>query len=158
MELKIDDVPLVMGATIDPDRLSDPPFHKVGLIRRFLTGRSIHRVLFTADDARLGCLADDFSIYPCTDSYLDEDRRWNTQASLFLVQDRLEEVVFRVLDARYAAGNFTDRFTELCTAILGDPRPGPNTGTIWHNGNTVVSGTLHPNGHEAEFRFRVKDR
>jgi len=153
MELMIDDVPLVLGEEIDPGLLTGTVFHKVGLVRRILTGKPSHRVLFTAANAQLRCLADDFSIYPCLDSYLDDDRRWETRARLYVEEGRLHTVEFQVIDGRYAAGNFLERFADLCTATLGEPVVRSRRITTWHNGQTVVTGRLRSRGYEAEFRF-----
>jgi hypothetical protein len=156
MEVIIDNLPLTLGDSIDSDILDDHQFRKVGLVRRLLTGNSVGRVLYTSDNRQMTCLAEDFSIFACTHSYLDEDRRWETRTSLFLEDGILQEVLFQVIAGRYAASNFIERFAEVCTEVLGEPEaPEPST-TRWMNGTAVVTTFLHRDGVHADFRFELK--
>ena len=98
MEVIIDNLPLALGDFIDPGILDDHQFHKIGLVRRLLTGKSVGRVLYTSDNSQMTCLAEDFSIFPCTHSYLNEDRRWETRTSLFFEDGNLQEVLFQVIE------------------------------------------------------------
>lgn len=153
MLLNIEEIPLTLGEKVDSHVLESSPFQKAGLVKRLIVRASDGRELYELEDARLTCLAEDFTIFPCTHDYLDQDRRWSTRASIFLQDGRLEEVVFQVIDGRYAAGNFLERFGELCTKVLGAPESRDERGTIWHNGTTILTGYLHDNKVDADFRF-----
>jgi len=153
MELIIDDIPLTLGDKIDPEVLDGHSFRKVGLVRRILTGKSVGRELYIADNSQMTCLIEDFSIFPCTHSYLNQDRRWETRASLFMKDGVLQEVLFQVIEGRYAAGNFIERFVDICTDVLGPPEePEPRT-SRWVNGEAKVTTFLHRDRVHADFRF-----
>ena len=153
MKLNIEETPLTLGGQVDPDLLAESPFQKAGLVKRLFTRTADGRDLYELENPRLTCLTDDFTIFPCTHGYLDESRRWSTRASLYLRDGRLEEVLFQVIDGRYAAGNFLERFADVCTESLGDPVAHDERGTVWRNGSAVLTGLLHDNRVNADFRF-----
>lgn len=153
MKLNIEDIPLTLGERLDATRLESSPFHKEGLVKRLISRASDGRDHYVHENARLTCLTEEFTIFPCTHDYLDKDRRWETRASIFIQDGRLEEVLFQVIDGRYAAGNFLDRFTETCTDSLGEPVEHHERGTVWHNGTSILTAYLHDSRVDADFRF-----
>ncbi len=90
-------------------------------MRRLLTGQDKNQVRYTADNLTLTGIDRDFSIYPCPHAYLDEDRKWSTRVTLVVQEGILHEILFQVLDGRYAAPTFFERFSDACQAVLGDP-------------------------------------
>lgn len=157
MEVIIDNLPLKLGDSIDPGNLDEHKFHKVGLVRRILTGKPASRELYTSENSQMTCLTEDFNIFPCTHRYLNEDRRWETRTSLFFENGILNEILFQVLEGRYAARNFIDRFGEICTDVFGAPENPDAETARWVNGTAVVTTVLHRDGIHADFRFELKD-
>ena len=153
MKLNIGDMPLTLGGRLDETRLASSPFQKEGLVKRLLSRASDGRDHYVLENARLTCLTDDFTIFPCTHGYLDQDRRWETRASIYIQDGKLEEVLFQVIDGKYAAGNFLERFAGACTDSLGDPVAHDEQGIVWHNGTTILTAFLHDNRVDADFRF-----
>ena len=155
MELIIDELPLRLGGSVDPQALEAGRFRKVGVFRLLVTGQSAGRELFTLANCQMTCLRDDFSIFPCTHGYLDKDRQWETRASLIFKNGTLSEVLFQVIDGRYAASNFIERFADICSGVLGQPEEIEPDTARWVNGTAMVTTHLHRNRVHADFRFEL---
>lgn len=155
LELKINSIPLVLGETVDVQALDGADFNKTGPLRRLIKNLPVGQTVYSAENCQVACFNDDFSIYPCTDSYLNRDRRWETSATLFLAKDRLQKVEFHVIDGRYAASNFLDRFHRACSRVLGDPVEKSRFLTRWQNGTGAVTSILHNDRVNADFLLEV---
>lgn len=151
MIFKINEVPVVMGREIDTARLVDADFHRTGTLNRILLRIPSGNEMYSLENCRLDCFADDFSIYPCTDGYLDRHRQWNTRAELHLKEGIVQKLVFQVIEGQYAAANFVDRFRDLCGEVLGDPVETDTFITRWRNGSSHVTAILRPDRVNADF-------
>jgi len=157
IELKINSLPLKLGETVDTSSLEEADFNKAGPIRRLLTHLPLGQTVFQADNCKLECFDDEFSIYPCTHGYLNRDRQWKTKATLFLEDGRLWKFEFQVVDGHYAASNFLDRFQEACSTALGEPVESSRFRTRWQNGSAAVTSILHSDMVNVDFLMEITD-
>lgn len=155
INVKINSVPLVLGEQVDVQVLDDADFHKAGPLRRLIKHLPAGQTVFSAENCQVYCFDDDFSIYPCTHGYLNRDRQWETSATLFLADDRLQKIEFHVIDGQYAASNFLDRFREACSSVLGDPVEISRFQTKWQNGTAAVTSILHRDKTNADFLLEL---
>lgn len=157
IELKINSVPIELGGTLDIDALDQAEFQKAGPLRKLFNQQPLGQTIYQAENCKLECFAEDFCIYPCTHGYLNRDRQWKTRAALFVNDGKVQKLEFQVLDGKYAASSFLDRFTEACSSVLGDPVESSRYLTRWTNGATEVTGVLHPGKANADFLMELKD-
>jgi hypothetical protein len=120
LELVINGVQFRLGDSEDKESLNGARFRRPGLFTRL-----VQRDVYRAHNCTLTCFDESFDLYPCVDGYLDYDRQWRTEAELVFAQGRLVGVHFRVIEGRYAAPNYFDRFLDLCLERFGEPRPDP---------------------------------
>ena len=157
LELKVNSVPIELGGIADTDALGRADFQKAGPLRKLFNNQPLGQTLYRADNCKLECFDEDFCIYPCTHGYLNRDRQWETRAALFLEDGKVQKLEFQVIDGKYAASNFLDRFMEACSAVLGNPVESSRLITRWTNGATVVTSILHPDKVNAEFLMEIKE-
>jgi hypothetical protein len=118
LQLIINGIVFRLGDSENSEALTEAGFRRPNLIARLL-----RRVRYRAPNCSLSCFDEAFDLYPCTDGYLDLDRQWRTEAELTYAEGRLVGIRFRVIEGRYAAPNYFDRFCELCVERFGDPDP-----------------------------------
>ncbi len=157
LELKINSVPMALGQMVDPKALERADFHKSGPLRRLFKRLPSGQTLFLADNCKLECFEEDFSIYPCTHGYLNRDRQWQTKASVYLENGRVCKLEFQVVDGKYAASNFLERFQEACSAVLGEPVESTRFRTRWKNDVAAVTSILHPDKFNADFLMELRE-
>ena len=155
LELKINSVPIELGGTVDIKTLEDADFNKAGPLRRLFTNLPLGQTVFQADNCKLECFNDEFSIYPCTHGYLNLDRQWETRAAVYLNDGRVWKLEFQVVDGHYAASNFLDRFQKACSSVLGEPVEHTRFRTRWQNGTAVVTSILHSDMVNVDFLMEL---
>jgi len=155
LELKVNSVPIELGGKIDTKILEEGAFRKIGPLRRLFTSIPQGQILYQADNCKLECFDDDFSIYPCTHGYLNRDRQWKTKAAVYLEDGRMRKLEFQVVDGHYAASNFLERFQEACNAALGEPVESSRFLTRWTNGTASVTSILHSDMVNVDFLMEL---
>lgn len=154
--LKINSIPLELGEIVDVAALDEADLHKAGPLRRLLKHLHSDQTLYLADNCKLEIFDDECCIYPCTHGYLNRDRQWETKATIFLEGGRVWKLEFQVIDGRYAATNFLDRFHEACSAVLGEPLENSRYRTEWRNGTAKVTSILHRDKVNADFLIELQ--
>ena len=157
LELKINSVTIELGGIVDTDALDRAEFQKAGPLRKLFNNQPLGQTLYQADNCKLECFDDEFCIYPCTHGYLNRDRQWKTRGALFVNDGKVQKLEFQVVDGKYAASSFLDRFMEACSAVLGTPVESSHFLTRWTNGAAVVTSVLHPNKVNADFLIELKE-
>jgi hypothetical protein len=155
MQVTINDFTIAIGQDADRERLTAAGFSRRGLLQRLLRKEPRGGMVYETTDCTVTCFDDGFELYPCTHSYLTPDRRWNTAASLLLVDGRVQSALLRILDAKYAAAGFVSRFQEVCQDVLGTPHAADRWTTRWENGGTAVTILLEPDAKNACFLFEA---
>ena len=117
--LKINNIPLNLGQKIPAEALDAAEVRKAGLLRRVFAQQPLDQTVYDIENCELSDLEDDLHIYPCTHSYLNQDRQWRTKATLFLKHDRLQRILFQVVEGQTAAMNFLERFEAAASKALG---------------------------------------
>jgi len=151
LKLKINKLNLHPGAKADTQILKNSEFRPAGFVRRFIQRLPREQEIFETKNCTVKCFDDRLSLYPCTHSYLDHDRQWETSASLLLVNGQLQKVEFRVLNGIYAAPNFMKKFQVICNEFYGQPEQFQHNQLIWTNGKLNFSGFLHADKITADF-------
>ncbi len=157
LELKINSVPIELGGIADIDALGQADFQKSGPLRKLFNNQPLGQTLYWADNCKLECFDEEFCIYPCTHGYLNRDRQWKTRGALYLDEGKVQKLEFQVVDGKYAASSFLDRFVEACSGVLGNPVENSRLLTRWANGATVVTSILHPDKVNADFLLELKE-
>jgi len=157
LELKINSFPMALGHSVDPKALEQADFHKTGPLRRLFKSLPSGQTLFLADNCKLECFEEGFCIYPCTHGYLNRDRQWKTKAAVYLEDGKVCKLEFQVVDGKYAASNFLQRFQEACNAALGEPVESTRFLTRWINGAAAVTSVLHPDRFNADFLMELRE-
>ncbi len=157
LEIIINSLPLKLGETVDTSALEEAEFNKAGPLRRLFKQLPLDQTVFQADNCKLECFDDKFSIYPCTHGYLNQDRQWKTKASVFVEDGKVWKFEFQVVDGHYAASNFLDRFQQACSAALGEPVESSRFRTHWQNGSAAVTSVLHPDMVNVDFLMELID-
>ncbi len=157
LEIKIKSVPIELGGIIDVNSLEEAEFSKAGPLRRLFKQLPLDQTVFQANNCKLECFDDEFSIYPCTHDYLNQDRQWKTKASVYLEGGRMWKLEFQVVDGHYAASNFLDRFRDACSAALGKPVESSHLLTRWQNGSASVTSILHSDLVNVDFLMEFID-
>jgi hypothetical protein len=157
LEVKINSIPLELGEIVDMAALDGAELHKAGPLARLLKHIPSDQTIYLADNCKLECFDEEFCIYPCTHDYLNRDRQWETKATIFLEGGRVWKLEFQVVDGRYAATNFLDRFYEACSAVLGEPVESSRYRTEWRNGKAKVTSILHRDKVNADFLIELQE-
>ncbi|MEN8007646.1 MAG: hypothetical protein ABFS42_11565 [Candidatus Krumholzibacteriota bacterium] len=157
LEVKINSVPMELGGTMDDEALYQADFQKAGPLRKLFNHQPLGQTLYRADNCKLECFDEDFCIYPCTHGYLNRDRQWETRATVYLDDGKVWKLEFQVVDGKYAASNFVDRFQEACSAVLGNPVESSRYMSRWTNGAATVTSILHRDKVNAEFLMELQE-
>jgi len=144
-----------LGDQVEHDVLESASFQKEGLVQKIFSRTPPDSARFNAQNCTLTCFGEDFSLYPCTHGYLNKDRQWKTSASLFSQKDRFHRFMFHVVEGRYAATSFLDRFRDACTNALGNPTESGRLETRWIKDKTHIVCTLHPDKTNADFLIEL---
>ena len=151
IKLRINQLNLQPGAEVDSRQLKESEFRPAGLMRRLVRRLPRGQELFETKNCTVDCFEDRLSLFPCTHSYLNQDRQWETHASVLLVEGVIRKVEFRVLDGVYAAPNFLEKFRSICTEHFGDPKQKQRNQFHWKTDQLRFSGFLHADNVTADF-------
>jgi len=151
MEILINDTAIHVGDILPEDAVTAAGLRRANLFGKLLGGRRARRARLAADCCTVALFAGELRVYPCTHGYLDRDRQWRTAAEIHLDRGRVRKVLIRVLEGRYAAPGFVDRFNELCTLQLGDAKTEDGRLRRWRNGVVRCTSCLQPDGKNADF-------
>lgn len=157
LEIKINSVPIELGGIVDVKALDEADFQKAGPLRRLFKQLPLGQTIYFADNCKLECFDDEFSIYPCTHGYLNRDRQWETKAAVYLEEGRVWKLEFQVVDGQYAASNFLERFQKACNSVLGEPVENSRFLTRWKNGSAAVTSILHPDMINVDFLMELSE-
>ena len=149
--IKINKIPMELGQEIPSDALETTNFRRSGLLRRLIAQQPMDQAVYAIDDCELEGLDDELHIYPCTHSYLNQDRQWRTKVTIFLKKDRLQRILFQVVEGQTAALNFLERFEEAAAKAIGKPSRQDRHSTCWHGEGTRIESILHPDRINADF-------
>lgn len=155
--LKINKIPIALGQQLAPETLDAAAFRRAGFLRRLLSRRPVAQDVYAIDNCELKGLNDELHIYPCTHSYLNDDRQWRTRVTLYLKQERLQRVFFQVVDGKTAAQNFLERFETAAAKLIGEPHSQDRFSSCWRSGRAHVKTYLHPNRVDADFVIELRD-
>ncbi len=151
LQLKINELVLNPGAKLDPGELESRSFQRQGFIKRLVKRLPRGQQLFVADNCTIDCFDEKLSLYPCTHSYLNRDRQWETRASVLLEDGKLKRVSFHILDGVYAAPNFVNLFRTICDENFGEGKNTGNKHFTWRNDRLGFTGTLQTDKVTADF-------
>lgn len=157
MRIVINDTPLALGAVLAEDERARAGLRRTPLWQRLLRHPRRGGPHLEASNCTLEAFDGAFLLYPCTDGYLNNDRQWRTAATLVVEQGRLRSVQMRVIDGRYAAAEFVDRFGEICTAQLGQSQRLDRYTQRWKNGQVACLSTLQRDGRNASIVIEMLD-
>lgn len=155
LALKINQIPLVLGAEVSHEALVAAGFRPPGLWQRLRRRLPRGQAVYELENCEFRGLDESLHIYPCTHRYLDWDRRWRTRATLFVKHGRLERLLLQITDAQTAAINFRDRFAATTTAAIGQPSRQDRWRTCWQGKGARIAATLHPCRSDADFDLAV---
>lgn len=151
MIIRINDTPLEVGAPLPANAHARAGLRHPPLWRRLGRRGPLRGGRLDADNCTLDAFDGGFRLYPCVDSYLDEDRRWRTGVSVFVENGVVRTVMVRVVEARYAAVEFAVRFQEACTALWGEGHAVDRYTRRWRNGRTTCLSCVEPDRRHATF-------
>ena len=153
LDLQINGTCFRLGELRDDGRLREAGFRRLNLWRRLSAGKLGGHREYQAENCTVACFGDAFELYPCTDAYLNHDRRWNTEAVLVFVQDRLTEIRFAVIDGRYAAPTFWERFRDAGISPFGKPEATNRFSYVWNSAGGTLQGALSIDRVNCHFRW-----
>ncbi len=151
IQLKINELALQPGAKVDPDELESRKFQRQGLLKRLVNRLPRDQQIFVADNCTVDCFGEKLSLFPCTHGYLNRDRKWETRASILLVNGKLQRVQFQVLDGVYAAPNIMETFKTICDENFGEGSRTNDNLFTWRNNRLGFTGILQPDNVTADF-------
>ncbi len=151
MRILVNDTPLALGDALPPEACA-----AAGLRPGSLRGRLADRLGLAVDrlearDCTVALFDGDVRIYPCIDGYINRDRQWRTAVNLVVREGRLLSVEVRVIEGRYAAPEFVDRFVAACDARWGESQAVDRHTRRWRNGVAHFLSHLQPDGRNAVF-------
>lgn len=149
--LKIDEFPVELGQMLSPEMMAEAAVQRAGLLRRLVSYQPVAQTVYAIEDCELRGLDDALHIYPCTHSYLTTDRQWHTKVTLFLKHERLQRILFQVVDGRPAAQNFLERFETAVAGLIGEPCHQDRNSCRWQRNGACVETFLHPDRVNADF-------
>ena len=155
--IRINKIPMRLGQELPPGTLGAVEFKRLGLLRRLITHQPVNQEVYAIDDCELEGLDDELHIYPCTHSYLNQDRQWRTRVTLFLKEDRLHRIFFQVVEGQTAALNFLERFEAAAARIIGEPERSNHNTVFWRSQGARVESHLHSDRVNADFVIEVAD-
>ncbi|MFO7608384.1 MAG: hypothetical protein R6X35_04195 [Candidatus Krumholzibacteriia bacterium] len=151
MRIVINDIPLELGEALPEDARTGAGLRRPGLWRRLRDRTAGAGTRLDADNCVIDAFDGRFHLYPCTHEYLNADRQWRTAVSVFVERGRVRSVLLRVIEGRYAAGEFVDRFCTVCTEQLGEGLAVDSFTRRWRNGAAACRSCLQPDGRNACF-------
>ena len=157
IKLRINELNLQPGAEVNPKDLKKYEFQSLGLVDRIVKRLPPGQAVFKTKNCTVDCFDNQLSLFPCTHEYLTHDRRWKTQASVLLVNGRVQKVEFHVVDGVYAAHNFLEKFKTICSEYFGDPKQKQKNLFQWTNDSLSFSGFLHADNVTADFSIECLD-
>ncbi len=155
--IKINNIPLELGQELPQETLSAGDFRRSGLLRRLFAHQPVDQNVYAIEDCELEGLNDQLHIYPCTHSYLNQDRQWRTKVTLFLKEDRLQRILFQVVQGQTAALNFLERFEEAAVQMIGEPDRKDRHTASWQSQGAHVESYLHPDRVNADFVIELAE-
>jgi len=156
MLIRINEQPIVVGERVEPAVLDRADLHRAGLLHRLLHADLGGQVRLEAENCAVECFEETFSLYPCVHGYLTPDRQWRTGAEIGLSDGRVVSALFKVIQGRYAATEFVDRFRTSCCAVLGDPDREDRYSAHWSDSMVEITSALEPGAMNASFLLAVK--
>lgn len=157
MRIVINDIPLALGDALPADARAEAGLSRPGPWRRLRVRAKGPGTRLDAENCVIDAFDGGFHLYPCTHRYLDADRRWRTAVSVFVDRGRVRRVLLQVIEGRYAAGEFVDRFREVCTEQLGEGQAVDRYTRRWRNGAATFLSCLQPDGRNAFFTIDLLD-
>jgi 1-aminocyclopropane-1-carboxylate deaminase/D-cysteine desulfhydrase-like pyridoxal-dependent ACC family enzyme len=154
MEILINDTVVTLGDVLADHVMAAAGLHPASVLKKLLRGRGGRRLRLAAESCTAELFAGELKVYPCTHRYLNRDRQWQTAAEVVLDQGRVHKVLIRILEGRYAAPGFVDRFNELCNARLGAAKKSGGR-QRWRNGKLRFTSFLEPDGMNADLVIEV---
>jgi hypothetical protein len=151
LNLTINKVPMTLGEKLPAAMLDEAAFHRNGFLLRLLSRDPLNQTIYSVENCELIGFDEELRIYPCTDGYLNPDRQWSTKATLFLKNDRLQRILFQVVDGQTAAMNFISRFEKAIADKHGEPCHKERRSRCWQDEIARVKTYLHPNRVNADF-------
>lgn len=151
MRIVINDIPLELGEALPEAARAEAGLRRAGLWRRLRVRAEGPGTRLDAENCVIDAFDGRFHLYPCTHGYLNADRQWRTAASVFVEGGRVRSVLLRVIEGRYAAGEFVDRFGAVCTEQLGEGHAIDRFTRRWRNGRAACRSCLQPDGRNACF-------
>lgn len=156
LALKINEVAFDLGDPEDDGALTHAAARRLGLWHRIVRRAPRGRTIYRAANCALDYFGAAFQLRPCTDSYLDRDRQWRTEAELTYARAELVAVRFRVIEGRYAAPNYLSRFDDLCREKFGDSVQNGAEWQEWRDAEHYLACRLEPAGPHAEFHWSYR--
>ena len=153
LDLKINSIPLTLGQKLPREALDNADQKRTGLLRR-LFSNDADRTVYTMEDCEFEGLDEDLRIYPCTHRYLNRDRQWHTKVTFFLKNDRLERLLFQVIEGQTAAMNFLERF-ETAANKFGEPSHRDRFKSRWQTTGARIETCLHPDRINADITIET---
>jgi len=156
MEVLLNDTPIALGSALPDVACDQVGLRRPGLLQRVLS-RDSDSNRFEAENCTLSAMDGAFSLYPCTHGYLTPDRQWRTAASIFMSGDVVQGVMIEVIEGRYSAAEFIDRFHQVCDERFGDAHIIDRFTKRWRNGKAYLTSCLQPDGKNATFLIELID-
>jgi hypothetical protein len=163
LQLVVNDLPLRLGQSLQADQLRNAAFRKRGLIRKLfgrgavsqqnLDQRFLGKRVYETANCTLFCFGEEFHLYPCIDSYLNQDRQWRTAATLVYEGRRLDVIQFAVLEGRIASSTFLDRFVSSCEKRFGPPGESDHGLFEWNGAHSRITCSLSVEDESAIFAW-----
>ena len=157
MEILINDTAIAVGEMLPHDAVATAGLQPVDFWSKLRGKHSGRQARLAAVECTIELFAGEFRIYPCTHGYLNRDRQWQTAAEIQLEHGRVRRICIRIVDGRYAAPGFFDRFNELCAERLGEPHAADRRSSRWHNGTLRFSSKLLPDRMNADLVVELAD-
>lgn len=153
MLITINDQPIALGEALPDAVRGRAGLVRPGLLRRLLSRNAPGCTRYETSNCLAACFTGTFDLYPCLHGYLTPDRKWRTDAHILVQNNRVTSAVLRVIEGRYAATEFVDRFRESCSSALGEPHTTDRYTMLWRNASATVTSILQPDTKNACFLF-----
>lgn len=157
MEIVINETTIAVGEPLPHDQAASAGLRPADLFSKLRRGHGGRRARLAAEGCTIELFAGGLRVYPCTHGYLNRDRQWQTAAEVHLERGRVRRVLIRIVDGRYAAPGFVDRFNELCADLLGEPHAVEGRRKHWRNGKLQFSSLLQPDCMNANLVVELAD-
>jgi len=155
LQLVINEVAFQLSDPIMEQKLAKANFQKPNILKKLVRKFPLSQKLYESDNCTLTCFNEKFLLYPMTDSYLNQDRQWETSARLAFKNGHLGGVFFQVINGHYAAHSFMDRFQESCTEQFGEPQERNRFRIAWKSESDTITCIMHRDGINADFFWKL---